>query len=718
MSFKTKATLGVLLIFATLTYGQKSKKNSFWTDYKHYKYELVHHVEQTKDKIAAKYKLSNPNEDSIQLLCHLILFDYNEMNGNIEQLKNYGLKLKSQTLYFDNQAIRSLIYIRSLKMLLYTKDDFGFETEFYPFVKKTKKIRDYGTLATAYGLMAYQKANTQQRDSAVYYINLSLSNARKQTDKNLLIDCILDQASVYQKIKNDEVSLSKAYMALQLALENNYDYGKYLANLILASINSRHSNWEEVTMNMDQAKVAAQRINFQKGIYYVELFKYQLKSTFTDEDKQNFARLKQSVMEDPSLLAVSYGIEAQIALQAGDFSLGLQRLNNALVEFEKTNDSYNIQKIYQTIASVLIMQKKYDKAIVYLNKSMELLNSLNEYSESTLLLRKLAKIYDLKGDKVKAYSLLNKYINLKDSLQIADVQAHLLALQQQTKADDRERLITLQSDSIKIQQKEKAFTNTQLENVKLKNNLKTYVIIGFAGLILAGGIIIFFKWNQNLIQQRQREAELNQTLLRTQMNPHFVFNAMSVIQSYIYDNDTKNSTKFLVNFSRLMRLILENSSKEFIPMHIEQEILEKYLSVQKLRFEDRFNFNIFVDAQLINEGIMIPPMITQPFIENAIEHGQLHLKEDGFIQISFKKMNNKMIEITVTDNGIGRKKAAESTTKKEEHKSMAIGITKDRIESLNKKYKTEGKLIFEDLDKIQNSGTVVNITIPFSINYV
>ena len=309
-------------------------------------------------------------------------------------------------------------------------------------------------------------------------------------------------------------------------------------------------------------------------------------------------------------------------------------------------------------------------------------------------------------------------MNLKDSLQVADIQSNLLLVQQQGKADERERLITLQSDSIKIQQKEKAYTTTMLENVKLRNNLKTYIIIGFLGLILSGGIIVFFKWNQNLIQQSQREAEMNQTLLRTQMNPHFVFNAMSVIQSYIYDNDTQNSTKFLVNFSKLMRLILENSSKEFIPMEIEHEILDKYLSVQKLRFEDRFNFNIFTDENMLIEEVMIPPMITQPFIENAIEHGQLHLREDGFINITFNRLSNKLLEIKVVDNGIGRKKASKTSKKTEEHKSMAIGITKDRIDSLNKKYKTEGRLIFEDYDKENKSGTMVTITIPYLKNIV
>ncbi len=231
--------------------------------------------------------------------------------------------------------------------------------------------------------------------------------------------------------------------------------------------------------------------------------------------------------------------------------------------------------------------------------------------------------------------------------------------------------------------------------------------------MLLAGIIGFYRWNATKIKQQQQQAEMNQTLLRAQMNPHFVFNAMSVIQSYIYDNDTKNSAKFLVNFSKLMRLILENSSKDLISIQTEYEILDKYLNIQKLRFEERFEFSILIDDLLYDEEAVIPPMITQPFIENAIEHGRLHLKEDGFINIHFFKKDN-MLFITVEDNGIGRK-GAEMNKKSKEHKSMAMKITKERIDNLNKKYRSEGFLEIEDYNKEEETGTKVLISIPYRV---
>ncbi len=162
-----------------------------------------------------------------------------------------------------------------------------------------------------------------------------------------------------------------------------------------------------------------------------------------------------------------------------------------------------------------------------------------------------------------------------------------------------------------------------------------------------------------------------------------------------------------------MRLILENSSKEFIAIQTEFDILDKYLSIQKLRFEERFEYTIKVDDELFEDDAEIPPMITQPFIENSIEHGRLHLIEDGFINIHFYKKAG-MLKISIEDNGVGRK-GAEANKKSKDHKSMAMKITKDRIELLNKKYKTHGFMKIEDYNKEEGTGTKVLISIPYRV---
>ena len=195
------------------------------------------------------------------------------------------------------------------------------------------------------------------------------------------------------------------------------------------------------------------------------------------------------------------------------------------------------------------------------------------------------------------------------------------------------------------------------------------------------------------------------------MNPHFIFNAMSVIQSSLYENNPSKSSKFLVSFSRLIRLILENSPKEFITLETEIEILEKYLKTQKLRFENRFDYQINVPEDLIFKKVLIPPMITQPFVENSIEHGQLNIIENGNISIDFSEKDN-MLFIEIIDNGVGRAESGKKKNSMKEHKSMALDITNRRVEIINKKYKSKANISIGDLTDQKYTGTRVQIFLP------
>tara|TARA_B110000908_G_C10031772_1_gene347745 strand:- start:205 stop:711 length:507 start_codon:yes stop_codon:yes gene_type:complete len=162
-----------------------------------------------------------------------------------------------------------------------------------------------------------------------------------------------------------------------------------------------------------------------------------------------------------------------------------------------------------------------------------------------------------------------------------------------------------------------------------------------------------------------------------------------------------------------MRLILENSPKEHILINTEIEILQKYLEMQKLRFEDRFEFDIIAEEILFDENTIIPPMITQPFIENAIEHGQLHTIKGGFIKVKFSKEKNLLV-ISIIDNGIGRKGSKEKE-KSSAHKSMAMEITRKRIKNLNKKHKTNGSLLVNNYNEELETGTKILISLPYAI---
>jgi LytS/YehU family sensor histidine kinase len=315
----------------------------------------------------------------------------------------------------------------------------------------------------------------------------------------------------------------------------------------------------------------------------------------------------------------------------------------------------------------------------------------------------LAKIALKKGDLKAALSYQKAYSDWLAKSPVWRSAARIEEMTSSNLREERERLIDFQRASIEKAQKERKI-------IELQKDRQLFISIIFIVAIIFGVVIFILRIQQSRIKQEQREAELSQTLLRTQMNPHFVFNAMSVIQSYIYENDPEKSSQFLVKFSRLMRLILENSPKEFIPIELEIEILDKYLATQKMRFENRFDYTLDISDDLLFNKAMVPPMITQPFIENAIEHGQLHTVKNGHILVQMRAEGQSML-LRIEDNGVGRKKS-QKTKKIRTHKSMAIDITKERIEIINKKYKFNGSLLFEDLNKEQQTGTVVKLVLP------
>jgi sensor histidine kinase YesM len=185
---------------------------------------------------------------------------------------------------------------------------------------------------------------------------------------------------------------------------------------------------------------------------------------------------------------------------------------------------------------------------------------------------------------------------------------------------------------------------------------------------------------QERLEMEKSILELEQEAARLQMNPHFIFNCLNSIQGFISTNDPFQAKKYLAKFAKLMRLILENAREEFIPLQNEINMLENYLELEKLSTQPPFEFSITVDEAIDPEHIQVPPMMIQPFIENAIIHGLKRKDSVGSISIHFKT-KGEILFCSIRDNGIGRKKAADINGQtRGQHKSTAIAITQKRLE--------------------------------------
>ena len=261
-------------------------------------------------------------------------------------------------------------------------------------------------------------------------------------------------------------------------------------------------------------------------------------------------------------------------------------------------------------------------------------------------------------------------------------------------------------------------TNSFTEKLQISIYRDNSKIKAIVGLFIFGLIVsyLFFRFRVNQLKKIEEEktkvntkiAELELMALRSQMNPHFIFNALGSIQYFIQTQDTEKADSYLSAFAKLMRKILESSKSKFISLQEEIELLELYVKLEKMRFDKMFDFKLIVDTEIDLEN-PIPPMIIQPFVENAINHGLYHLKgREGKLTIHFKHIDEFKMDCIITDNGIGR--TAANKLSKPNHKSRGLEIVNDRMHTINSQSDVRVHIQTIDLcDNDASSGTQIKI---------
>ena len=216
-------------------------------------------------------------------------------------------------------------------------------------------------------------------------------------------------------------------------------------------------------------------------------------------------------------------------------------------------------------------------------------------------------------------------------------------------------------------------------------------------------------------QYERQLADVEMSALRAQMNPHFIFNCLNSIENFIIKNDTYRASTYLHDFARLIRLILQNSRAQYIPLKDELEALEIYLEMESLRFTNKFEYEIMVEPEVDINTLEVPPMIIQPYVENAIWHGLIPKGEPGRLVVHLS-MKDGVLSCSIEDNGIGRKRSAEINSKRkhDKPKSMGMSITSERINIMNNLYNTNTTI--EITDKVDTegkaTGTLVELNVP------
>ena len=341
-------------------------------------------------------------------------------------------------------------------------------------------------------------------------------------------------------------------------------------------------------------------------------------------------------------------------------------------------------------------QKQIDTAIFWLERGFQKANEIGNNRALNIAGTFLSRAYELDGNYQKAFEVFKRKAEAESKIN------NLIAVNAS---------IALNSAVLE------AKTKKILENRKLSYRRNIMFLYGILLLFFLLIIVLIFWWQRSKILLKEKRNRVREEMLRQQMNPHFIFNALIAIQSFIYQKKSLDAVKFLENFSSLIRLMLVSSQSDYISVKDDIDIITNYLRIQKLRFEEKFDFSVECDPQILTNEVSIPPLLTQPFVENSIEHGFNGIEGKGFIQVKYG-LGDGVIIISITDNGKGIDPTyLHGFGSLKNHKPMGIQVTKERIEILNKEHK--GKNILFKIGTLEAPGapypgTRVEFSLPLN----
>lgn len=363
-----------------------------------------------------------------------------------------------------------------------------------------------------------------------------------------------------------------------------------------------------------------------------------------------------------------------------------------------------VQKQNYKIGNAYYLQKDFGKAITYLEKSIDEASTKNDLVVEKDAKRKLSEVYSSAGEYDKALETYKEYTELVEALYVKKEQEIVRAAKlSRDISNQQSRITSLETDRQLSQSKYQLTTE--------RNKRQQWVIYSLIGGLLLVLVMAYVMYKY-IKQQRLANNLLALKSLRSQMNPHFIFNALNSVNSFIASSDERTANKYLSDFSFLMRAVLENSEEDFIPLEKEIELLELYTKLEHFRFQDKFDYQIIVNDDVDVSSYQIPPMLLQPYIENAVWHGLRYKEEKGSLNITISKKSHSEITITITDDGIGRERSkALKTDNQKKHNSKGMSNIKKRVSILNNMYKDKVDVFIDDFQTKGDAGTQVIVTL-------
>ena len=615
----------------------------------------------------------------------------------------------SRTSKYSNYYLDSAIYY-------YKKDPYK-SIDFIEQQLRSKKRQNSKDLIKSYTLLGDNYMYLKQYDLAISNYQTSLKNTadlaitiklakaltkeKRYTESNKHYTKILSKKlSGWQKVEVNEGLGTNANKQNQIDTALLF----YQKALLIAE---KHQITPKISsLNVMIASILAKKGEKTKANIYIQ----NTLETSRSEHLQKRAKVQNKVA-DVYQVNKDFDNEIQLRKQTLD-ELEEAQVESILLESDENKPETKISasQLNLDIGRAYIDKLEYDKAIPYLEKSAAkaLINKNLEIQKNAV--QKLSELYKKIGNSKKALQSYQEYARIVDDLyQEKESEIQAAVNMSSILRDKQNRINSLEKDR-ELTKSRYQLTQSEQELTLANYRRQRLLIYGLVFGLVLFSIALFSMYRSNK-QKRLANNLLALKSLRSQMNPHFIFNALNSVNSFIAQNDERSANRYLTDFSTLMRNVLNNSEEDFIPLSKEIELLQLYLQLEHSRFEDKFNYEIQIDEKLQIDEFQIPPMLLQPYVENAVWHGLRYKKTKGKLLIDFKQKNTETILISITDDGIGRKKSKElKTQNQKKQQSKGMKNIKKRINILNEMYADKVDVFIDDLYD-NETGTKVILTL-------
>ena len=556
-------------------------------------------------------------------------------------------------------------------------------------LKKSLEVNDEGQIAQNYERLANEFLNKSDNAKAEEYFKKAITSYTKLK----LTDDVTRVTRSLAKVQESQKDYKSAIKSYEVAGDISED--KSLEKINANDANRLRSVASPVAqvgyLNSNIELLKKEKKEEEVSAAYVQKAENSLKQKNKEVAIESYNQALAYAKGKPAAIIKINNEIAKVYASDNQFDKAID-INEKLLADAKTNQDFSTQiKQLQSLSALYFKKENSNKAITALKEAFELALQKGNSAEAKKSLISLTQYYNGKGNNKESLALYDQF--LQNFEQLVQSDSTLI----DTKA------FQVSEDKIRQLEKEKSLKDELIT----KTNSFNYFLLGSIGLLL-----VLFLWIvKTLFSIKTKNKEIALQSLRREMNPHFIFNSLNSVNQFIAENKEREANKYLTSYSNLMRNTMENSNKDFITLDNELEQLKKYLELEHLRFQDKFDFKLSVDPELDAERTMVPNMIVQPHLENAIWHGLRYLDAKGLLKLQVQLTNGKVL-IRIDDNGIGLTKSEElKTSNQKVHESRGMSNTKERISLLNELYKKN--ITFQIFEKtVPETGTIVEISFP------